>query len=458
VIRAVALDETRVLARRQDDDHESVLARAELRLLSQLDAWRTADEVGVAGEALDALVEKRLAFWSHARPERVLTARPTGGNALADNVFARPLTNGLVPFPSMPRLGELDHAKMTGMRLEVYEWETAVAQVTVACCARHAAIVRDLIPRLDGRVVDLADAEREIVNLLDDAGLLATHTPARRQDDTVTGLAHAGVCVDTGGRRILIDPDLWPRSRPTRHETRPYDPRDLGDVDAVLVTHGDHDHFSPNLFLRSPRTVPVVIPRAKRPQPYHVDMARLLAILGFTNVIEVDEWQELRFGDVRVIAAPFRGEDWGLELPTRTYVVASPALTVYANADSLTDPAALYRIAQEHAIDLALVGVTGAAESHAMPPGFGYGDFYAPWIPRERHDEWVLLCNGPRAAAEAAERLHARHAFGYAAGGAPFCNLAYSDRGTHAEMAAHLKDTRPLELLVGVPTKVPHSD
>jgi hypothetical protein len=185
-------------------------------------------------------------------------------------------------------------------------------------------------------------------------------------------------------------------------------------------------------------------------------MLRVLELLGFTDVREVDEWERLAFGDVTCVAAPFRGEDWGLDLPCRTWVVASPELTIYANADSTSDGAVLDRIAREHAVDVAFVGVTGAAESHAAPPGFGYGHFYTPWIAPELHDRWIQLCNGPREAADAARRVGARYAFGYAAGGAPFTDIAYSDRGTHAEMAEHLGEgpTRALMFRVGVPVRV----
>jgi L-ascorbate metabolism protein UlaG (beta-lactamase superfamily) len=467
-------DEIRVIARRQGEDVESMLLAGDVRLLSRLSGWRTAAELGVAQPALEALVAARCAYWSTGRHDHVLTRAPLdvleGAVGLGGNVFATPLiaTGGrLGVIPHMPRLGRLDDATFGGIRLDVHEWETIVASVTIGCCARHAAVLRDLIPALDGRrtVAELApdDDTRAILGALDDLGLLERHQPPRWDGTArVTWLAHAGLLYEAAGRRIAIDPILYPRSDPTRHAVRPPDARDLGDLDAVLITHGDSDHLAPQALCRLPRTTPIVIPRAAEPRPYHVDMRRMLAVLGFTAVTEVDEWQELRFGEVTAVAAPFRGEDWGLPLPCRTWVVASPELTIYANADALTDEATLDRIAREHAIDVAFVGVTGAAESHAAPPNFGYGHFYTPWIPEAQHDQWVELCNGPRAAALAAQRVGARFAYGYAAGGAPFTTIAYSDRGTHAEMAACLGlgegPTRPLPLEVGVPARVPRRD
>lgn len=454
------LDEVLVVARRQGDDVHTVLTRGQVRLLTRLSTWRTAAELGVAHAELALLVDAHVAFWSRDRPSQDLTGAPLdaldGAVALRGNVHARPLIaqgGQLGTFPHLPRLGELDDVPLAGLRLEVVEWETVVATISFACCRAHAAALRDLVPRLDGRArVDQLD--RELIAVLDDLGLLERHAPpawdGRAQ---VTWLGHAGILYEAHGRRILIDPPGFPRSEPTRYAVRPFDLRDLGDLDAVLITHGDTDHLDPTALVRIPRTTPIVIPRDDVPQPFHVDLRRVLELLGFERVITVATWERVPLGDVTVIAAPYIGEDWGLGgLPCRTYAITGPDLTIYANADSITDDDACDRLAAELSIDLAFVGIGGAAESHAMPHGYGYGHFYLPWIPAERHDEWILLCNGPREAAAAARRLGARFAFGYAAGGVPFYQLGYTDRGTHAELAALLADgpVRPLALEVGV--------
>src|SRR5688572_9240708 len=152
------MEEIRVLARRQDGDTETMLARAQVRLLSRLSGWRTADELGVAEAELDALVAARCAFWSTSRHPHVLTGAPLdaleGKVALAGNVFAKPLvgiSGAAMTFSHMPRRGSLDDATLAGVRLNVHEWDTEIALVTIRCCARHAHVLRDLIGGLDGR-------------------------------------------------------------------------------------------------------------------------------------------------------------------------------------------------------------------------------------------------------------------------------------------------------------------
>jgi L-ascorbate metabolism protein UlaG (beta-lactamase superfamily) len=53
----------------------------------------------------------------------------------------------------------------------------------------------------------------------------------------ITWLGHATFVVTTGGRRILIDP--WVMGNPAC----PDDRKDVGDLDAILVTHAHFDHI-----------------------------------------------------------------------------------------------------------------------------------------------------------------------------------------------------------------------
>jgi L-ascorbate metabolism protein UlaG (beta-lactamase superfamily) len=461
-----------VAAARQDGETEHTLSLDELRLLARMSRWSTAEELGVPRERLVSLVDRNLAFWSRGRPARDLTGDPLdpleGAVAFRDNVDLVPLilaSDGTFhPIPTMPRQGTLDQAEIAGAVLHVYEMDVPVATLAFVCCPRHATMIRELVVALDGArtVADLSrDPERKaLLETLGALGLLERHAPPRWDGAAqVTWLTHAAVLYEAASKRLLVDPVFFPRSSPTRVRTKAVDVRDLGPLDAVLITHGDTDHFNVPALSRLPRETPIVLPSVREKRDYHVDMRRVLSMLGFERVIPVDEWQRLAFGDVTVVATPFRGEDWGLDLPCRTYLIHSPELTIFLNADSTSTPEAYDRIASEFAIDVAFLGVTGAAESHAMPPGFGYGDFYVKWIPREKHNEWVELSNGPRESAEAARRLRARYAVGYAAGGSEYYTLTYSDRGTHADLARLLTEaggpTKPLDLEVGVPTRVP---
>ena len=84
-------------------------------------------------------------------------------------------------------------------------------------------------------------------------------------------------------------------------------------------------------------------------------------------------------------AYPFVGESWGLDLAKLTYLVEADDKRVFCSADAaLPWTRNLQRCWRclKDLIDLALMGVSGCAESYVMPQGLGYGNFYQDWVPK----------------------------------------------------------------------------
>jgi L-ascorbate metabolism protein UlaG (beta-lactamase superfamily) len=459
-IRACALDGNGPLARvRRADGRDAVqLTLDELRRLSSLSDWRSAAELGTDDAALVPWERAGVVYWTDGpRPSRVLSGAVTAGSALSTNLLAEPLvlrSDGSVDaLEFMPRLGELGGAKLGGFELPVHSWSQVVEKFRFTYCRKHAEMLRDLWPRLDGRAIERSP----LVDLLAAAGLLEEHTPsvaARPSAATITWLGHAAVLFESATTRLLVDPLFHARSIPGRaSDDIPPDWRNIGRVDAILITHGDHDHLDVRALSHIPRDTPVIIPRAAERRAHQVDIAAILALLGFTDVREVVDWQHVTIGDIEVVAAPFLGEDWGLLLAKATFVLRAPDATIYLAADSAFMPEVYARLADEFTIDLALVGISGCAEPMVAPWGFGYGNFYQGWLDDKTWNKWMDFCAGPKESAEAAVLMKAKRAFGYAAGGANYHQLAYSDRGTHAELAAFLdgKPCRPVALPLGQP-------
>lgn len=448
----VGLAHVEVTASRLGGDTRTVVSLEDAALLFRLGRWRTATECGADHARLVNLVSHNLLYWSPGRPTQTLTGGPVerleAGLALRANVFVTPVVQQpdkthVAPF--MPRMGALDRARVVGVQLDVTEMDQRTHSVTVGCCQAHGAQLRDWMAALDGSVscaeLVASVGDSALLDALNRMGVLENRAPRPAWDGRpqVTWLGHAAVLVETAGQRLLVDPLFHARTDPARPGADvPPDPASVGRVDGVFITHGDHDHLNAASLARIHRDTPVFIPHAAVRQPWHVDMARLLALMGFSRVREVSPGDVVTLGDVRVHAFPFHGEDWGLALPQLTWLVQSQPLTVFLNADSLRMDAVYAQVARDFRVDVAFVGVTGCSETHAMPPGFGYGSFYETWMPPQRRNQWVDLCGGPTEAADAALKMGARRAFGYAAGGASFIPLAYSDRGTHAQLAAEL--------------------
>jgi L-ascorbate metabolism protein UlaG (beta-lactamase superfamily) len=408
--------------------------------------------------------------------------------ALAPSISPFPLINGeseqegprLLHF--MPRGENLHHAEIIGFLFRSYRRGHLVQETQLYGSSQTGAALRLLIARLHGRFTktqllsDVPDALRSeavtVLQTLGDAGLIEAieKTPAawaEEEDDhaTATWIGHASVLLRYGSTRIWIDP-LIPAPH---HQTPPSVPslptmRGIHGISALLITHGDNDHLNPSTLACLHPDTPVILPDCSDAGPWQVDMRGLLRVMGFHDLRFLKPWETSKIGDTQITAVPFDGEDWGLRLCTLTYLVEGPAQSsspqkglarVYLSADSAGNARYGARIRGEAPVDLAFVGVSGNVEAHVMIPGFGYGNFYSPWIPKNRHARFTQLTDGPKEAVKLAVALGAKRSFGYAAGGGAYSETAYSDEGDHETFARLLKeesaDCDPVALRPGVP-------
>ncbi len=141
-----------------------------------------------------------------------------------------------------------------------------------------------------------------------------THHPrfAVNGELAVTFIGHASFFVQIGGRSVLIDPNfarwLFVLKRLRRPGLRV---RDLPPIDLVLVSHAHFDHLHrPSLraivhqTLRESGTTPAII------VPSHV--ADLVSDLGFSEIIELDWWNNSRQGNLAITHVPSR--HWGARI------------------------------------------------------------------------------------------------------------------------------------------------
>ena len=141
-----------------------------------------------------------------------------------------------------------------------------------------------------------------------------THHPrfAVNGELAVTFIGHASFFVQIGGRSVLIDPNfarwLFVLKRLRRPGLRV---RDLPPIDLVLVSHAHFDHLHrPSLraivhqTLRERGTAPAII------VPSHV--SDLVSDLGFSEIIELDWWNNSRQGNLAITHVPSR--HWGARI------------------------------------------------------------------------------------------------------------------------------------------------
>jgi L-ascorbate metabolism protein UlaG (beta-lactamase superfamily) len=122
-------------------------------------------------------------------------------------------------------------------------------------------------------------------------------------DRRVSYLGHATTLVELDGVRVLTDPVL---RRRVAHLLRAAPVPQVGTPDVVLISHGHLDHLDRASLRRLPRAATLVVPRGLR---------RAVAGLGFREVHELEEGEELEAGEIVVRATP--AEHGGRTTPGR---------------------------------------------------------------------------------------------------------------------------------------------
>jgi L-ascorbate metabolism protein UlaG (beta-lactamase superfamily) len=120
--------------------------------------------------------------------------------------------------------------------------------------------------------------------------------------DGITYVGHSTTLIELGGARLLTDPVLTERVGYIRRIV----PTPAGEVecDAVLISHGHHDHLQLKSLRRVPRSVPVIAPAGS---------ARVVRRWTQHEVVEVAPGDRVPVGAAEVVVTP--AEHDGRRLP-----------------------------------------------------------------------------------------------------------------------------------------------
>jgi L-ascorbate metabolism protein UlaG (beta-lactamase superfamily) len=162
-------------------------------------------------------------------------------------------------------------------------------------------------------------------------------------------VVHASVLLDFGGAKILTDPWFSQKGGfPAYYWGEPLGVAlgDLPELSGVVSSHGHYDHYDMVAFAAYPdKAVPFAVKRGTGGKARRV---------GFENVTELDPWETVDLGPVRVTAAPAKHG-----VPENTYVLEAGGFTVFFGGDTLLIPE-LKEVAERFPkIDLTLLAVNG---------------------------------------------------------------------------------------------------
>jgi len=120
----------------------------------------------------------------------------------------------------------------------------------------------------------------------------------------LTWIGHASFLLQAPGVNLLIDPN-WARWLKVIKRMREpgLELSALPDIDAVLITHAHFDHLDKRTLRKVAAEQPIVVPR---------NVGRLVHGLGFDRVHELEVWESMQLGPVKVTMTP--AHHWGARM------------------------------------------------------------------------------------------------------------------------------------------------
>jgi L-ascorbate metabolism protein UlaG (beta-lactamase superfamily) len=230
---------------------------------------------------------------------------------------------------------------------------------------------------------------------------------------------HACVLIESKGVSVLTDPVV---SYPYATGAPRYTHDDLPEkIDYVLITHTHPDHlmFETLLQLRS-RIGTIVVPKNGG---FMQDPSIRLGLqhLGFKNVIEIEEMDELKVEGGSIVGLPFLGEHGDLDIRSKlAYLLRLDGKSVVIAADSNALEPRIYGRVREMfgAVDALFLGM----ECDGAPMNWSYEPLLLVKLARKMDQSRRLSgCNFPRAS-EIVRLLEPKHVYIYAMGQEPWLN------------------------------------
>jgi L-ascorbate metabolism protein UlaG (beta-lactamase superfamily) len=321
----------------------------------------------------------------------------------------------------VPRVLHLRRDEL-GLDVDVTREEWPVVNALFATLARGAT-------RAELRQLSVNATVGTLIEDLMGAGWLESFSAPQLGDASLIFVGHNTTLVRGKTGTVLVDPYFRPASQFDLPTYQPMQPRDLGPIDAVVITHSHGDHFHLGSLLQLPRETRFFVPPVERESLFSTDCALRLRQLGFQNVEALPWWSERQVGDLTVRALPFYGEQPtdgegvhpGLHNVGSTWSVRGPGVSAAFFADTGRDATGDMDTVCKKAgpVDVLFCGVRGFK---LKPIFFGFTtlDAFLVDVPVDAlTTPQQLMADGPQAL-RYAKKLGARHLVPCADGGAPW--------------------------------------
>jgi L-ascorbate metabolism protein UlaG (beta-lactamase superfamily) len=240
---------------------------------------------------------------------------------------------------------------------------------------------------------------------------------------------HACILIETKDISILVDPlvSYYGYESSVEH----FSDIDLPDtIDYVLITHNHQDHilFETLLPLRH-KIKNIIVPRTTSGELQDPNLKLMFNAVGFKNVVEIDNMEEIRFDNCAVTGIPFTGEHSDLNVQAKTcYHIAVDKFTFLFVADSRIVEPRLYKHIHKATgdVDVIFLGM----ECDGAPLSWLYGPLLTEELARDKDQSRRLSgCNHEKGM-HLINIFNPKEAYVYAMGAEPWLEFISTIRYT----------------------------
>jgi L-ascorbate metabolism protein UlaG (beta-lactamase superfamily) len=245
---------------------------------------------------------------------------------------------------------------------------------------------------------------------------------------------HACLLIETKDVNLLIDPVIsYKYNDKVERQTFADTPEK---IDFVLITHTHQDHmlFETLLQLRH-KIRNIIVPKSSGGDRADPSAKLILRTVGFDNVWELDELEQVEIPGGHIMGCPFLGEHGDLNVRTKlAYYVCLLGKKILAVADSNNLESRLYQHLQEiiGEIDILFIGM----ECDGAPMSWLYGPLLTKAIIRKNDQSRRFDGSTCEKGMSMVEILKPKQVYVYAMGQEPWCSFLTSIRYT--------EDSRPI--------------
>lgn len=240
---------------------------------------------------------------------------------------------------------------------------------------------------------------------------------------------HACILIETKDVSILVDPliSYYGYESSVEH----FSDIDLPDkIDYVLITHNHQDHivFETLLPLRH-KIKNIIVPAGNSGALQDPSLKLAFRSIGFNNVMEIDEMEEIKFENCVITGLPFTGEHSDLNIRAKTcFHVAISKFSFLFVADSRVMEPKLYEHVQRITgdVDVLFLGM----ECEGAPLSWLYGPLLTEPLSREQDQSRRLAGSDFEKGMHLVNIFHPKEAYVYAMGQEPWLEFISSIKYT----------------------------